>query len=564
MSNEVKGQPENTKPSDSKNSVKPPAIKILLNVFKAIIAILIIYSGIYLFLMLQIIRYNGSKFDLTFTEKLNRMLEALQQYIFDFSSLILPNYELEFIFLTPFVVLLIESVTNLKINNKLLIKFFSIWAGLSFLYGFVYLFTSDIKIMSFIIISSPILMIAVLTNEGTAEIGKYFSNKVKIGIITRVVERKELKYSHAFVRQLFIAIVFSLFWFNETISFNCINDGYILFITSCLFVLGFLALIFTYAFEKIDTLKALHSVEDDTNIVYRIVGLTVMLSFAGMFLFAETNLTFDLNNPVGEVTFASAVFLVAFAGTAFSIDATISIFRVIAASLTLSFNNSSSQEILIDEIGLGSKNSFLSSGDTGWSEVGTYLIDRGYKLTPFHQATLSGLRRNQPKIIILHCLMSKLSDELLEFYIDIMSEGTKFIVFVDSVDLPIKQSFLNAVDIHSNDIISIGKQADLEMEIITKSTQSPYKIQTSFGVAFNNNTQLETLIKINENQKGFSAQSTFVGFKRHGKGGVYLVGDINPFRNCFLKHSKNNILAIDAVFDSIEEQENERNKVSKY
>lgn len=562
MSNKTKVQPGTAKSLEAESRGKHLVIKILTYLLNAAKNILILYCCIYLLLMLQITRYNGSVFDLSYTEKLNRLLEGFQQCVWDLANTIFPNYELESIFLTPFVVLLVESVTNLKINNKLLSRFFGIWAGLSFFYGFVYLFTSDIKIMSFIIMFLPILMIIVLTNEGRAEIGKYFSNKVKMGINTRVVERKELKYSDAFVRQLFVAIVFALFWFNETILFNFVNDGYILFISSCLFVLGFLALIFTYAYEKIDTLKALHSVEDDTNIVYRIVGLTVMLSFAGMFLFAETNLAFDLKKPVDAVTFAAAVFLVAFAGTAFSIDATISIFRVIAASLTLSYNNSSSREILIDEIGLESKHSFLSSSDTGLLEVGTYLIDRGYKLTPFHQATLSGLRRDQPKLIILHCLMSKLSDELLEFYIDLMSKGTKFIVFVDSIDLSIKQNFLNAVGIHNNDIVSIGKQAALDMEILTNSTQTSYKMSTSFSVAFNINSNLEPLIKINDNQLNIPSQSTFVGFKKHGNGGVFLIGDINPFKNAFLKLSKDNILIIDAVFDSIEDKEKESSKVS--
>jgi len=546
-------------------------LKTLLFFIEFLLVIFLFFILLQIFFIDQLLRIKGevpgaifgfSWNDFVSLPILNTLFGNTHNYIsilYESINTIFNGLAAEIIFLTPFIILCVFSTTDLKIKikTKLIDGLISFWAIALFVYGLIYLIVSKNSFIEFIIVIAPLLWLSTLVTDVSQE-GRY--SLLLHGRNLKNLNSFRLKnknYDNSFMRVIFSCLLIFLFWFNTVVVSTYISQINILSISSCLFVIGFLALIFTYAHSSLTSESIRLKIQEDIEAVYRVVGVTIMASLFCMLAFSNIDLNFSLENGFSKTAFMLSFFLLSCAGTVLSIEATINIFKEIAVSLPTKSTANKKMRILFDE-SYNQDRGINDDGPFGSSGLRDYLVDKGYDVRNITNSRTGPIMTYSPNVMILREISSEISDDRVDKYIELVASGLSFVIFFNSNDILHKKRLFSKIGITLEDFIKLKNcqsayvyhNADSKK---IKNNKSQYLLHLDNAIALNNEEEIPSLfsIYVTDNISNESDRMSISFEYNIGKGSILFIGDIHPWSNRSLKEH-DSIDFLDEIFNILE------------
>ena len=445
----------------------------------------------------------------------------------------------EILFMLPLALWALFATTNLTLKrwNKA-VEFISMsWTFFVLIYGLIYLLLSENKTLEFFFVITPIVWLSSLLVD-VSKTGRYSMMFYGRNTISADSIRPDSKnYSNMFMRTLFIVTVAMMFWFNITVPSNYAWQLYILSVSSCLFVIGFLALIFTYAHSSITSERIRIKIQEDIEAVYRTVGVTILASLICMLVFPGRNIDFSLSHGVGVDALALALFLLTSGGIVLCIEATIQVFREIAISLPSKKHSTERLRVLFDESNT-SLYGVNDDGPSGSSGIRDYLVDKGHDVRSHSSFRLGPIMTYRPDLLVLRGVNSAIGKDKVDKYIELVKEGLIMIVFVDQSDAKHKECLLEEFEQPLSEFTTLENISSYnvygESNLVAGSDNSGvYMIGLKKPVVLDNPNKASHLFTMNitDTENDVTDRRALCFEYAVKKGAVIFVGDIHAWSN---------------------------------
>ena len=494
-------------------------------------------------------------------EQFRKYIDAIYNFINHYSR----GHASEVIFLVPFWAASLVGTTNLKIKIKDTIV--GLWASITLIYGAIYLFLSPNSVLEFVIVLTPLFWL-VGTLADVEKTGRYGLLSYGRNTISRDnLNSDSDKYDAAFMRGLMLNLLIVLFWYNVRIDSSVEWQIYILSISSCLFVIGFLALIFTYAHTSFSSERIRITVQNEIETVYRVVGVTIIASFTGVLLFSKYGVDFSLTNGISVESINLAIFLIVCTGTVLAIEATIQIFREISISLPVKSQKTGSLKILFDESdGDGNLSGIDSDGLYGSSGFRDFLVDKGCEVRAISNFRLGPVLTFNPDILIIRSVLREIEKKKIDSIYRMVMQGLDLIVFYDQKDVAFKINLLKKFSISPEELQEISNTLGIWLYKKSESDDEnvQYLISLEQAICLSASTKYNNLFSVEVNKTDEDTKKTmalcFGG--KVGKGSVAFIGDSHAWSNKWLGVN-DSIDVLEEILLNIEEERAITKKESK-
>ena len=217
---------------------------------------------------------------------------------------------------------------------------------------------------------------------------KYSSEYLLRGFKIRRIQETGLKGDP--VRIALILLVVAAFWFRLSITDAVLINFYSTAIAGLLAIMGFAALVFTFAYEVIPTMRLKREVAEDTRSVQRSATTVVVASVCGLLL---TNGPIVLAPDTNLLTMLRVgIFVCAFAGLLIATDTVMTLFRHLVRVLADLGNFNAALNVYFEESRTPDANSVTSETTVGLSELRGFLEERGCNVIPLSLAPWESLQ----------------------------------------------------------------------------------------------------------------------------------------------------------------------------
>lgn len=269
---------------------------------------------------------------------------------------------------------------------------------------------------------------------------RYSSETLLRGFKIRRIERAWVKDRTVVVRfGLFLAII-ALFWFGVVLSEAVLTTFYSAAISGLLTIIGFAALVFTFIYEAIPTMRLRREVAADTRSVQQAATIAVVASIFGLIL-TKGELALGAPNPDMMGSIRAGLFVCAFGGLVLATETVMMLFRLVATVLADLGNANAPATVIFDESRTPDVNSATSETATGLSELRNCLEDRGCNVIPLADAPWESLAGTRRLILVIPRVNQMLGNALFQGYARVIEDGNILLMLTDPQDWEHKRAF---------------------------------------------------------------------------------------------------------------------------
>ncbi len=353
------------------------------------------------------------------------------------------NYVL---FFFPFYVILLAAVGN-KSLSKILSAIIGIWVFISIVFCLRYIISTfllnPLSLMFFVLICFLVSMF------NSASLEKDYGRWTPLAGLRLRALHKEANKRLSLARQGAMVGLASAFYLGLTISPGVQISYYMALLSGLLAIIGFLALIFTFTFEMLNSHSIRRSIAADTKRAQSAMMVLVGFSIVGLFV-SDIPLNFDLlaidaTNIVGMAIFSFCVI-----GGAAAIDFTMDFFHRIVDFVTdNNIASSTGMSFAFAEMNTATASSSVSLGPTGLATMRTHLEEKGDRVLAIEKADAVSLRRLGRTVIVLPRVSSAVSRADAEFYRNFVKRGNGMLILADQSDVEHKKELLSVFGVEA-------------------------------------------------------------------------------------------------------------------
>jgi hypothetical protein len=350
----------------------------------------------------------------------------------------------EVIYLTPIMVMSGFGLLNIKLKQPLE-GILTVWFVAVFFYFLYWCILQVYSNPPSLIIFAVFIYILNLFND-VMKAGRYSTTTIIRGLQFRAASLSDTTQRTMAIRQLAMLAGLVAFWYQYEISKDSLAELYAALFSGLLTIIGFAALIFTFAFEHIPTPRMRRAMAEDIKAIFRDVGLVCVFAVIGLLFLSNSAVRFSLGSVDITGAFAVSVLCCSALGTLLAVESTVKLFQQLidvvsgvrfGAKITVAF----------DEIRTSQSDSAVSDAGTGLSQLRAHVEDKGYSAVSIEQANISGLGRLRNAILVIQRVSHAVSPDDAMVYRRFAERGEVLFVLMDAVDFEHKKSLLTCCNI---------------------------------------------------------------------------------------------------------------------
>lgn len=366
---------------------------------------------------------------------------------------------------------------------------------------------------------------------------RYSSENLLRGLKIRRIGEAQVKDRGATIRTgLFIAII-AAFWFRLTLTETVLVAFYSTAIGGLLAIIGFAALVFTFTYEAIPTMRLRREVAADTRSVQQASTIVVVTSVFGLVL---TDGPLVLGEHASGVMgpLHAGIFVCAFSGLLVATDTVMTLFRHVATVLADLGNANAVANICFEESRTADGDSATSDSATGLSELRNCLEERGCNVIPLADAPWASLAGTRNLILVIPRVTQALGDSLFDGYGRVIEDGNILLVLTDRQDWMHKSALVRRFGFLEPEPVDGDQWLPVRQCIDAENSARAIGLMPSPLVFRDTEGQFSLLEMVPvQGEAGKDRRSVAVA-RRHGKGWIVVVSSLLAFQNAQLQQSR--------------------------
>ncbi|VAV96749.1 hypothetical protein MNBD_ALPHA08-575 [hydrothermal vent metagenome] len=444
----------------------------------------------------------------------------------------------EFVFLTPVGILLIDTVRSNWLPSGLK-GFLGVWLGGVILYlgawSVTAIFENPYVLLLYISFFFTVSLFGFSSGKQVEQ--RYSATTFIQGLKFRSFNSSENNNGNLIVRQVVITMLVLAFWFQLSVEKSVLATLYSTLFGGLLTIIGFAALIFTFSFERIPSVKMKRHIANDTKAIYRSVGTIASVSVIGLLFFTGSDIVFNfekvnLSNIVGL-----CFLIIAIVGTIISVESAISLFRQLIGVLSGINLLDSNIVVAFDELRTPPEFSAMSEANTGLSHLRSHIEETGLRVVSIETAEIGGLSRLRNAIYVVQRITDVIEQQDAVLYRKFVERGDVMIVLVDAIDLKEKRHLLEELGFKAKVIPVDGTQplkidnfnsSEISLDIIGDTGTHFYHT-----TAIQKDEEIQSIAKCNEvvGPWGGTEETIVIAKKKCGRGLLVVVGSVMHWQN---------------------------------
>ena len=379
---------------------------------------------------------------------------------------------------------------------------------------------------------------------------RYSSESLLRGFKIRRIERAWVDRTIVVRFGLFIAII-ALFWFGLSLSETVLTTFYSAAISGLLTIIGFAALVFTFIYEAIPTMRLRREVAADTRTVQQAATIAVVASVFGL-IFTKGELTLGASHPDFMGALRAGLFVCAFSGLVLATETVMMLFRLVATVLADLGNANAPATVIFEESRTPDVNSATSEAATGLSELRNCLEERGCNVIPLADAPWESLAGTRHLILVIPRVDQVLGNALFQGYARVIEDGNILLMLTDPQDWEHKRDFAQHFGFSEPELV------EGENWLPVRCAESDGSAGRSIGAVptpliFPQNAGEISLFELASGEPDANGAITprpVAVARQLGKGWVVIASSVPAFQNAQLQQSRDFRL-VHALFDQL-------------